>query len=55
MKRFRLLQVDSPLVEVECGGKTEQTKHIRSCKKNPNFPDPVMSMDVVSAVYNVIF
>ena len=48
MKRFRLLQVTSPLVELECGGNIVKTKHIKDTKKNPNFPDPVISMDVVS-------
>lgn len=51
MKRFRLLQVTSPLVELECGGNIVKTKHIQDTKKNPNFPDPVISMDVVR-IYN---
>jgi hypothetical protein len=47
MKRFRLLQVTSPLVELECGGNVIKTKHIADTKKNPNFPEPVVSMDVL--------
>ena len=47
MKRYNLLQVTSPLVELECGGHTLRTKHIPNANKNPNFPDPVVSMDVV--------
>lgn len=50
MKRFRLLQVTSPLVELECGGNLVKTKPIQNAKKNPNFPDPVITMDVVSTV-----
>lgn len=47
MKRFRLLQVTSPLVKIECGGIIIETKPINDTKKNPNFPEPVLSMDVV--------
>lgn len=50
MKRFRLLQVTSPLVELECGGNLVKTKPIQNAKKNPNFPDPVITMDVVSTI-----
>lgn len=50
MKRFRLLQVTSPLVELECGGNVVKTTHIKDTKKNPNFPEPVISMDVVSTM-----
>ena len=48
MKRYQLLQVTSPLVELECGGHTVRTDHIPNTKKNPNFPKPIVSMDVVS-------
>ena len=51
MKRYQLLQVTSPLVELECGGHSVRTKHIPNTKKNPNFPKPVVSMDVVSSSY----
>ena len=50
MKRFRLLQVTSPLVELECGGNVIKTKPIQNTKKNPNFPEPVISMDVVRKI-----
>ena len=48
MKRFQLLQVTSPLVEFECGGISVKSKNIKNTKVNPNFPDPVLSFDVVS-------
>ena len=48
MKRFQLLQVTSPLVEFECGGVAVKSKPIKNTKVNPNFPDPVLSFDVVS-------
>ena len=48
MKRFQLLPVMSPLVEFECGGVAVKSKPIKNTKSNPNFPDPVLSFDVVS-------
>ena len=48
MKKFKLLPVDSPLVQVECGGAIESSQHIKDTKKNPNFPQPVFHFDVVS-------
>ena len=51
MQKFQLLPVDSPLVEVECGGATERSQHIKDTKKNPNFPQSVFRFDVVSIVY----
>ena len=48
MKRFQLLHVNSPLVEMECGGVKIQSEHIKDAKENPNFPKPVISFDVVS-------
>ena len=47
MKRFQLLKVTSPIVEVECGGTVVRTKHIKDADKNPNFPDPIVTFDVV--------
>ena len=47
MKRFQLLPVESPYVELECGGTVAQTKHIQKVSRNPNFPDPVVTFDVV--------
>ena len=47
MKRINLLQAKSLQVEIECGGATVQSKIIENANKNPNFPDPVISMDVV--------
>ena len=50
MKKLQLLPVDSPLVEVECGGATGRSQHIKDTKRNPNFPQPVFHFDVVSIV-----
>ena len=50
MKKLQLLPVDSPLVEVECGGAKECSQHIKDTKKNPNFPQPVLHFDVVSII-----
>eukprot|EP00731_Ephydatia_muelleri_P020356 Em0013g83a len=47
MKRFQLLPVESPYVELECGGTVVQTKHIQKVSRNPNFPDPVVTFDVL--------
>lgn len=48
MKRYQLLQVTSPLVEMECGGTVIRSENIKNTKENPNFPKPVISFDVVS-------
>ena len=48
MKRYQLLPVNSPLVELECGGYVKCTDAIKNAKENPNFPNPVVIMDVVS-------
>jgi len=48
MKKYQLLPVNSPLVELECGGYVKRTDAIKSAKENPNFPNPVVIMDVVS-------
>lgn len=48
MKRFQLLHVTSPLVEMECGGTVVRSEYIKNAKENPNFPKPVISFDVVS-------
>ena len=47
MKRFQLMHVTSPLVEMECGGTVVRSDHIKNAKENPNFPKPVISFDVV--------
>lgn len=54
MKKLKLLPVDSPLVEVECGGVTERSQHIKDTKMNPNFPQPVFRFDVVSSVCEML-
>ena len=48
MKKYQLLSVTSPLVEIECGGTVVRTQPIRDASKDPNFPDPIISFDVVS-------
>ena len=48
MKKYQLLPVNSPLVELECGGYVKCTDAIKNAKENPNFPNPVVIMDVVS-------
>ena len=48
MKKYQLLSVKSPLVEVECGGYVKRTFPIADATKNPNFPEPVITMDAVS-------
>lgn len=47
MKKYELLTVNSPLVELECGGHMTCTDAIKNAKDNPNFPNPVVVMDVV--------
>ena len=50
MKHYLLLPVDSPLVEVECGGVIQRSQHIEDTRKNPNFPDPLIHFEVVSVI-----
>ena len=50
MKHYLLLPVDSPLVEVECGGVIQHSQHIEDTRKNPNFPDPLIHFEVVSVI-----
>ena len=54
MKRYQLLKVDSPLVELECGGTVLQSKYIKDASKNPNFPEPIVTIDVVRTSYSVM-
>ena len=55
MKKYQLLAVNSPLVELECGGHVQCTEAIKNAKENPNFPKPVVSMDVVGWLVFLIF
>ena len=51
MKRYQLLKVNSPLVELECGGTVIRPKqHIEDASINPNFPDAVVTAIVVCAL-----
>ena len=44
-----LFSVDSPLVELECGGhRTRMDMSIKSARDFPNFPKPLLTMDAVS-------
>ena len=55
MKRFDVLPVTSPLVEIECGGTIVRSEHISDAKINPNFPQPMICFDVVSIVqYSIL-
>lgn len=47
MKRFRLLPVNSPSIELNIGGYIQKTAKIKSVKKNPNFDNPIVFFDVV--------
>lgn len=38
----------SPLVELECGGTVVRSEPIKDAEKNPNFPKPVVSFEIVS-------
>ena len=49
MKRYQLLKVSSPLVELECGGTIIQSKPIEDASKDSNFPHHIITMDVVSS------
>lgn len=48
VKRLQLMTVDKPRVDIECGGATISSAIIPNAQKNPNFPDNVRVMDVVS-------
>ena len=49
MKRFQVLSVNSPIVEIECGDQRKRTLPLKNIKKNPNFPGTVLSMTAVSS------
>ena len=40
MKRFCLMAVNSPCVELECGGASVRSNYISDASVNPNFPGP---------------
>ena len=48
MKKFQLAAVNSPSIEIECGGVVLSTIKIKNAKKNPNFDTSSMLFDVVS-------
>ena len=47
MKRFEVLPVNSPIVEIECGEKKKKNSATQNINKSPNFPGTVLSMTVV--------
>ncbi|XP_077991695.1 otoferlin-like [Glandiceps talaboti] len=46
MKRLQLTNVDRPRVDIECAGKIVTSTVIENCKKNPNFSQPVKTIEV---------
>ena len=48
MKKFQLAAVNSPSIEIECGGVFRATPKIKSAKENPNFSITSLFFDVVS-------
>ncbi|XP_063692173.1 myoferlin-like isoform X7 [Bolinopsis microptera] len=46
MKKFQLAAVNSPSIEIECGGVVLSTIKIKNAKKNPNFDTSSMLFDV---------
>ena len=51
MKKFQLASVTSPSIEFEIGGKIIESKVIKNTKKNPNFEQPLLFVEVVSIAY----
>lgn len=47
LKSFQLASINSPSLQVECGGTVVQSCVIRSVKKKPNFDENKLILDVV--------
>lgn len=47
MKKYQLLEVSSPNVEIEINGAIQESKIIKDMAKNPNFDDPILFFDVM--------
>lgn len=50
LKKYRLGSVTSPFIKVECGGTVEKTNHIIDTRRNPNFTDGPIIMELVSII-----
>ena len=48
MKTFDLQAIRSPSVQFECGDKAIESEKIKDIRINPNFPNPVLFLDMVS-------
>uniref|UniRef100_A0A1X7UPH4 C2 domain-containing protein n=1 Tax=Amphimedon queenslandica TaxID=400682 RepID=A0A1X7UPH4_AMPQE len=46
LKKYRLGSVTSPFIKVECGGVTKKTNHIIDTRRNPNFTDGPIIMEL---------
>ena len=47
MRKFQLAPVTSPSIDFEIGGHVLETKVIKNTKKNPNFDEPLLFLDIV--------
>ena len=47
MQRYQLLPIDHPMVQVEIGGEAKESGYIVNPKKNPMFPVPIVTLDIV--------
>ncbi|VEL14745.1 unnamed protein product [Protopolystoma xenopodis] len=47
MRKFQLMSVNSPSVEIEIGGNRVESSVIKNAKRNPNFNSPLLFLDVM--------
>ena len=50
MKRLQLMTVDKPRCDIQCGGQVLSSSIIYNAGRNPNFPDNVRFLEVVSTL-----